>query len=100
MTNTDCTPSDHALGLEISASRRFVENGDLVLELCEILCHFHWKKSLLAFGSTCQALFELAMDILWHSLYEFVDLLKVIPNFVQIDKEFVCHLIFDNGFQV
>ena len=40
------------------------------------------------------------MDILWHSLYEFVDLLKVIPNFVQIDKEFVCHLIFDNGFQV
>jgi len=92
MTNTGSTPRNHALGLEIS-SRRFVENGDLVLELCEILSHFCWKKSLLAFGSTCKALFELAMDILWHSLNDLIDLLKVIPNFVQVDKEFVCHLI-------
>jgi len=36
MTNTGSTPRNHALGLEISP-RRFVENGDLVLELCEIL---------------------------------------------------------------
>jgi len=101
MMNTDSTPGDHALALvDKSSIHQFVDNPDVVLELCELLCHLDWKKSLLAFGSTCKSLFELAMDILWRSLDELTHLLKVIPNFVLVDDQFVCYSIPGNGFQV
>jgi len=77
---------------------RFIENTDVVLELCEFLCHFGWNKSLLAFGSTCKALFEPAMDVLWCCLETIVNLLNVIPNFIQVDDHFVCDSISGNVF--
>jgi len=100
MMNTKSTPGDHALTLTDKRSHRFFEHLDVVLELCELLCHLRWKKSLLAFGSTCKALFKPAMDVLWRSLDNLIDLLKVIPNLVQDDDQFVCYSISDNGFNL
>ena len=92
MTNTDSTPGRHALTFtKKSPTHQFIETLDVVLELCKHLCHSHWKKSLLAFGSTCRTLFEPAMDVLWCSLEEIIDLLKVIPNFVEDGDHFVCY---------
>ena len=92
MTNTESTPGDHALALvDKSSTHQFIDNPDIVLELCKQLYRLRWKKSLLAFGSACTALFELAMDVLWRSLRSLVDLLKVIPNFVQVNGKFVCY---------
>jgi len=64
MKTTNSTPGNHALTIMKPSFHRFIENTDVVLELCEFLCHFGWNKSLLAFGSTCKALFEPAMDVL------------------------------------
>lgn len=99
MMDTESSSGDHALAfVENSSPRRFINHPDVVLELCQLLSHFCWNESLLAFGSTCKALFELAMDVLWRSLDELVDLLRIIPNFVLVDDHFVCYSISGNGF--
>jgi len=101
ITNTKSTPGDCPLTLAGKLSPHlFIENADIVLEICEILCQSRWKKSLLALGSTCKALFEPAMDVLWRSLDELDGLLKLIPNLMQDDEQFVCYSISGNGFQV
>ena len=100
MTNTGSTPDRHALTFtKKSPTHQFIETLDVVLELCKHLCHSHWKKSLLAFGSTCRTLFEPAMDVLWCCLDVIVDLLKVIPNFVRVNKHFVCYSISGMAFK-
>lgn len=99
--NTKSTPNDHALTLaDKSSPYQFVGNLDVVLELCKLLFHLRWKKSLSALGSTCKALFEPAMDVLWRSLDNLVGLLKAIPNFVEAHDKIVCYTISGNGFQV
>jgi len=101
MMSTKSTLEDHALTLaNKSPLHRFIENPDVVLELCELLCHLSRKKSLLAFGSTCKSVFELAMDVLWRSLNKFIDLLKVIPNLVKVNDQFVRYSISGSDFQV
>jgi len=89
MSNTESTPSDHVLTLVEESPHRFIDNLDVVLELCELLSNLRWKKSLLAFGSTCKALFEPAMDVLWYRLHDIINLLKVISNFVRVDNHLV-----------
>jgi len=94
MQNTDSIPGGHGLILRVdekSSRHRFIETLDVVLEVCKHLCRSHSKKSLLAFGSTCKALFEPTMDFLWRCLEGIIDLLKVIPGYIEVDRHFVCY---------